>query len=419
MVSGNPSNYGTMGQPFQPNYLTHPDLDRAPLLADSSDFVGGNMPSAAMNPAMTPYPPAVTAAAHAIGPEGPTAPPPEWADFPGYENMGTGDDGGKVSPPPNLGPISGDVPMPAETNWTIPFISEDTARKALLDYAKNKCCYRTAPAVEMDFHELQPYNTYRYRLETFAESRSCKWVSKPYNGETVDSTGYGPPPMPWHIPIPVPAMFIDDKLVMPVPHTSSVKPCPKCLGICRTLCKQCHGAGRERCWVCSGTGRRMNDPCNRCGALGSRSCSVCHGLMYEKCTGCLGRGQILHYIQLTVIWKNNIYEHVMDHNSDFPTELFNKVNGEKVFTDEQLRLPPLVNFPVPAINQASQNGLQQHQTQFASLCKILRQRHTIEWLALTKVEYVWRGKPYHYFVYGKENKVYADDYPQKCCCVVM
>ncbi|KAM9324388.1 protein SSUH2 homolog, partial [Gastrophryne carolinensis] len=360
--------------------------------------------------------------------DSPTAPLPDWVSIPGYESMG--DDAGKLLPPPDLGPIPGAVPTPINNDWTIPFISEDTARKALLDYAKGKCCYGTNPAKEMDFSELRPYNTYRYRLETFTESRNCQWATKPYTGQfrnklslltgqSIDPSGFGSPPQPWDIPIQVPVMFKDNKRSMPVPRTSTVKPCAQCLGICRTVCQKCHGGGRVRCWVCSGKGRQINDLCNHCNGQGTECCKDCHGTLYQRCSGCSGQGQILNYIELTVAWKNNIYEFIVEHNSEFPTELFKKVNGEKVFTDEQIRLPPLVNFPAPSINQASQNALQQHHSQFSSSSKILRQRHTIEWLPLTKVEYIWRGKPYDYFVYGKENKIYTDNYPQKCCCLIL
>ncbi|XP_018410714.1 PREDICTED: protein SSUH2 homolog [Nanorana parkeri] len=351
-----------MGTPFEPNYLMNPDLERAPLLSES----------AYMSTSMTPssYPPGDVASAPmmapVIGADDPTAPPTGWPTLPGYEGMGTGECGGFL-PPPDLGPVPGGVPMAADTNWTIPFISEDTARKALLDYADRKCCYSTSPAEQMDFRELRPYNTYRYRLETFTESRTCKWVTKP--------------------------------------HTAL-----------RNVFGNLQNSVQEMPRSRSGKGRQFEDACNHCRGCGTATCTSCHSSKYQTCEGCSGRGQILNYIQLTVTWKNHIYEFIVEHNSEFPTDLFRKVNGEKVFRDEQLLLPPLVNFPAPTINQASQNSLQQHHSQFASSSRILRQGHTVEWLPLTKVEYTWKGNPHDYFVYGKENKVYTDNYPQKCCC---
>ncbi|KAG9466867.1 hypothetical protein GDO78_015951, partial [Eleutherodactylus coqui] len=281
-------NYGTMGQPFDPNYMMPP---------------GKAMTSAWMNPALGPA--MVSEGAPLVNPavvtDGPTAPPSDWEVIPGYEGMG-GDDGGKFLPPPQPGPIPGSVPTPANTSWTIPSISEDDARIALMDYAKSKCCYRSTAAQEMDFHELRPFNTYRYRLETFTESRTCKWVTAPYTGQAVDSPMCGIPPQPWDIPIQIPAMFTDKEMNMPVPHTSSLKACPQCLGIGRTVCNKCHGTGRIRCWICNGTGRRINDTCHQCRGQGTQSCKTCHSTRYVTCVGCSGRGQILNYINLIVTW---------------------------------------------------------------------------------------------------------------------
>ncbi|KAM4022396.1 protein SSUH2 homolog isoform 2-T2 [Anomaloglossus baeobatrachus] len=390
---------------------------RAPLLPGLSNYPEKSMTSAIMNPAQAPafVPEGAFLTNPAVIIDGPTAPPSAWATIPGYEGM-SGDHGGKLLPPP---PIPDTVPAPECTNWLIPSISEDDARSALMEFSNSKCCYGSSPAKEMDFRELQPFNTYRYRLETFTESRGCNWVTAPYSGQGVDSSAFGVPPQPWDIPIQIPALFKDGESKMPVPHTSSLKTCPQCLGTCRTVCKKCHGTGGVRCWVCNGTGNKFEKACHHCRGQGTERCTTCNSSKYVKCEGCSGRGQILNFIELTVTWKNHVYEFVADHNSDFPTELFKKVNGEKIFVDENLLLSPLVAFPVPSINQSSQFALQQHRTQFFSTSRVLRQRHSIQLLPLTKVEYLWRGKNYNYFVYGQENKVYTDNYPQKCCCCVV
>lgn len=44
---------------------------------------------------------------------------------------------------------------------SIPAVSEDAAKEALIQYAASKCCYSSAPAKEMVFRNLQPFNTYR------------------------------------------------------------------------------------------------------------------------------------------------------------------------------------------------------------------------------------------------------------------
>ncbi|XP_053576755.1 protein SSUH2 homolog [Bombina bombina] len=393
----NSTNYGAVGQSVPPpmNY------------------------AAAMNPAMNQalYPPTGTEglstplfypSAHSDGGMGVVS---------GYEGMVDGS-GQILPPPPDMfpGPVA---PASVTPDWRIPFISEITAKEAFIEYVNSHCCYGTGPATDMVLQDMQPFNTYRYRLETFTESRACKWVTVPYKGQTVDSLAYGQAPLPWEINVPVPTFFKDEKHKAPVPHTSSLKPCPQCLGIGKTVCTKCHGVGRMQCQRCNGTGIWFKESCRDCIGNGTHSCRNCSGSCRVICTGCTGKGKILNYIQLDVTWTNNIFEFIADHKSEFPTDHFKEVNGEKIFTDEQFMVPPIINFPDRAINQASQNALQQHHSRFASTSRILRQRQTIEWLPLTFVEYNWKGEKYNYFVYGKENKVFTSNYPAKCCCCVI
>ncbi|XP_053576754.1 LOW QUALITY PROTEIN: protein SSUH2 homolog [Bombina bombina] len=393
--------------------------------------------AAVMNPAMNPapYPPTGTAGMNMAAIQSPYPPtgteslltpllyPPAHSDggmgvVSGYEGMADGS-GQILPPPPDMfpGPV---VPAPVTTpDWTIPSISENTAKEAFLEYANSHCCYGTGPATDMVLQKMQPFNTYRYRLETFTESRDCEWVTAPYTGQTVDSSAYGPAPLPWELVVPAPTFIKDETHKVPVPHTSSMKPCPQCLGIGKIVCTKCHGVGRVQCTNCNGKGRKDDEDCSDCSANGTQSCKECSSTCHVICTGCTGRGQVLNYIQLNVTWKNNIFEFIADHKSEFPTDHFKAVNGEKMFTDEQFMVPPIMNFPDPTINQTSQNALQQHHSQFASTSRILRQRQTIEWLPLTLVEYNWKGDKHNYFVYGKENKVYTKKYPATCCCCVI
>uniref|UniRef100_R4G988 Uncharacterized protein n=1 Tax=Anolis carolinensis TaxID=28377 RepID=R4G988_ANOCA len=113
--------------------------------------------------------------------------PPILADMdspPGYEDIGIQYLAGKHFPlPPNLVSIQGDQPCLPQIDWKIPAISEDEAKEAFVEYVSSKCCYSKAPAMEMSLQDLQTFNTYRYRLETFTESRSTARKAEPYNGK--------------------------------------------------------------------------------------------------------------------------------------------------------------------------------------------------------------------------------------------
>lgn len=349
---------------------------------------------------------------------GASAPPGEMMhNVPGYEGTGSGGGVGKCVPPPNPGLASpGRGPSPPERQWEIPSISEDFAKDAFIEYASSKCCYSSRPAKELVFTDLQAHNTYRYRLETFVESRKTEWDSVPYTGQVVDSYG-SCVPAPWDIAVQVPAMFQNGKRAVQVPHTSSVKGCHNCLALGKSACQKCIASGWMQCWVCNGSGRRMSDDrCSHCNGVGRVRCTECSGSGSKTCHTCAGKGQLLFFINLIVEWKNHIYEFVPDKRSGFPVDRVSKVTGELLFTDTQYMVYPVVSFPDNAINQASQTAVREHQAQFVTTSRILQQRQTIELIPVTRVHYTWKEKTYIYFVYGAEHKVYTDDYPAKCCC---
>ncbi|KAJ8359003.1 hypothetical protein SKAU_G00155280 [Synaphobranchus kaupii] len=346
---------------------------------------------------------------------GATAPPVDMMDtVPGYEGTGAGgNDLPYQGPPQTPGPRS---PGPPASNWQIPSINEVMAQEAFIEYAASKCCYSSNPAKEMVFTDLQAHNTYRYRLETFTESRCTEWASEPYTGQIVD--GYmGVAPGPWDIAVSIPALFQDEKKEVRVPHTSSVKGCHSCMTLGRNPCEKCVTSGMMQCWVCKGSGRRMSDDrCRHCNGIGRVRCTTCSGAGSKTCNTCQGRGQLLCFIKLVVKWKNNMFENVVDKHSGLSMDRISAVTGEMMFSDMHPVVYPVVGFPDNAINQLAERSVREHQARFFSSCRVLQQRQTIELIPITRVHYSWKDKTHIYFVYGAEHKVYTDDYPAKCCC---
>uniref|UniRef100_A0A8D0B8E1 Protein SSUH2 homolog n=1 Tax=Salvator merianae TaxID=96440 RepID=A0A8D0B8E1_SALMN len=328
-------------------------------------------------------------------------------------------EGRNLPPPPDMVPGRGTEPPVIQTNWNIPAISEGIAREAFIEYAASKCCYSKAPAKEMVFQDLQSFNTYRYRLETFTESRSTVNKVEPYRGEVIDYHMNGVIPLPWDIRVEVPDMFKDTIKEIKMPYTSSLKGCSVCGCGGRRPCGTCNGSTRQRCLGCGANGRIGTQRCSLCSGMSTIICQTCGGIGTVACRNCEGKGQLLSYVELQVEWKNNIFEYVADQKSGFPTELFKSADGERLFVDEQHMVYPVVSFPDYAINEASRNAVEQHHVQFASTSRILRQRQTIELIFLTRVEYEWRGKSYCYYVYGNDHQVYAEKYPRKCCCTII
>ncbi|KAJ8260322.1 hypothetical protein GJAV_G00179640 [Gymnothorax javanicus] len=271
----------------------------------------------------------------------------------------------------------------------------------------------------MVFTDLQAHNPYRYRLETFAESRSTEWASEPYTGQMVD--GYmGVAPGPWDITVPIPSLFQKSQKDVRVPHTSSVKGCHTCMTLGRIPCRRCVTSGMEQCPVCNGSGRRSSDDrCLTCNGSGRRRCTHCSGAGTHICKTCQGRGQLLCFIKLVVKWNNYVYESVVDNHSDLPMDLVSGVTGKILFTNMQPVVYPVTGVPDSVINQEAERAVREHQAQYFTTSRIIQQRQTIELIHVTRVCYTWKDKSHVYFVYGAEHKVYTNDYPAKCCCTLL
>ncbi|CAJ0950976.1 unnamed protein product, partial [Ranitomeya imitator] len=354
--------------------------------------------------------------------------------------------GSSSNPPVDLTLGSAETSCPTHPDRRALLITEAAAKQAFQEYGNGKCCHERSLAEDMTTEELRPCNTYRYSLETFTESRISVWKTEQYSGQHVDAPDAGSVLQPWEIPVVVPDMFKDGSQTMKVPNTTCVKTCSHCKGMGRNTCLKCHGSGRVQCMWCSGTGRRLQmEMCQQCYGVGTESCRMCTISNIQTCVTCAGKGQVLTYLQLSITcllgWEHSplpVEEEnlsgvngpapegkiinisfISDHHSEFSADLFQAVHGERIHTVEQLSATPLSDFPDSSIIWASQNALEQHRLQFSSSCRVLRQRQSVELIPLTKVQYVWKGKKLSYFIYGMENKVFAQNYPQKCCCAVM
>ncbi|XP_029908425.1 protein SSUH2 homolog isoform X2 [Myripristis murdjan] len=293
-------------------------------------------------------------------------------------------------------------------------VSEDVARDALLKFVESKWRYSSKPARNLTFKDLKPITVYRYRLETFTESRSSAWEFEPYNGQAVDGPQFGASPPPWEVPVTMPQLFTDRVEKVRVPHSSFIKMCHKCKGCGRTRCSFCHGRGRRRCIHCGGRGRHNKKRCSSCHGRGRRRCTSCHGKGFKTCLVCHGSQNLLHFILLTVTWQNNKDDFIPDRQPDFPDKKFEKVTGDPFFIDDNELVYPIQGFPDQEICDVSKRLISDHFSRFSSTRRILWQRQTIELIPLTHAHYSYNGKDYDYFVYGIENKVFISKYPSAC-----
>ncbi|XP_030634425.1 protein SSUH2 homolog [Chanos chanos] len=345
--------------------------------------------------------------------EGPSAPPPGWLDsVTGYEDNKEGDQ--IYPPPPAYVPLPENDKNASVPSVMVPTVSEDVAREALLQFVGKKWAYSSKPARNLVFKDLKPYTVYRYRLETFTESRSSAWEFEPHTGQYIDGPHNGVSPPPWEVQVQYPPKYTDVVQKVRVPHSSFIKTCHKCHGNGKVRCTHCHGRGQTRCTFCHGTGHSRNKRCISCSGRGKKRCTRCHGHGHQICPTCRGHRNLMHFIQLTVTWKNQVFEFIPDRLPEFPVKKFEKVSGNSFFVDENNLVYPIVGFPDQDICDASKTANHEHLNKYSSVSRILQQRQTIELVPLTHAFYSYNGKDYDYFVYGTENKVYTPKYPSAC-----
>ncbi|KAG8128045.1 hypothetical protein E2320_014922, partial [Naja naja] len=138
--------------------------------------------------------------------------------------------------------------------------SEQEIKDAFLQYTAMKFCYSTAPAKHLKVQKLTPLNTFRYRLETFTESRDTHLASECYY--------------------------------------------------------DCH----KKCSACNETGFNSSDysPCSWCSGTGNKRCFSCRGNGQHMCYRCDWKGILLYHTELSITWKNNILEYTADNKSELP-----------------------------------------------------------------------------------------------------
>jgi len=349
-----------------------------------------------------------------------SVPPP--AEIPTEEKEEEGGD--EKSPPP---PPAAVLQPQTGVNLT-----QQQARSALLSHISNKCCYGSGAAKQMQVTSMDYVPAHHYELQTFTEKRETSWTYAPHKGGEVDGPARGRAPLPWEIEEPPVSMFKDEVRVVTVPHTGVVKACHKCRGTGGMTCKDCYGKGWVRCLHCHGdvylsndSGSLGRDRCYYCQhskhGHGQQDCSKCQAKGKVSCATCEGSAHIRCYIQLSISWKVNTAEHIVE-KLNIPEDLIRDVSGQVAFEEEHPKVCPVDAFKDEVIKMASAQLVASHAANYLDQ-RILRQRHQVRIVPVTKVTYEYKGRSRGYFVYGYENKVYLPpaSYPQTCCwgCSVM
>jgi len=347
----------------------------------------------------------------------PTAPSEEVINVVGYESVADIDGG---CPPPSYEPGNAEK---AEYQATRNFeISEDEARECLVDYVSKKCCYGKSAAKKMKMKDIISSSALHYTLETFMEIRTTKWARSPYFGGPVDGPENGIAPGPWQIDQQCSEGFFKNQTYeIEVPHTAHVQVCFNCMGVGYKTCTRCYGSGHVRCTFCHGNGRKSDgSDCTFC-RNGQKSCTTCHGKGRVRCPVCQSAGKLKKFIQLTVAFKNYELSHVIE-GTDLPDKKIEDVSGEVVFEQTSFYVAPVSGYPNNEIDEKSRDFVQMHSRLAMDVQgRQLQQRQKLQCVPVFECEFKWKDDKGRFWVYGLEQEVFTEDYPQTCCwgCNVM
>ncbi|XP_043208589.1 protein SSUH2 homolog [Amphibalanus amphitrite] len=347
-----------------------------------------------------------------LDPSASSAPP----QIDGYRDIGF--DGGFVRPPADPMPSAPPADQP-RIAFTQDPLTRDEVKDALSAFVAQHCCYGSGPIKDMQIRNVAPTFTFKYTLESFVEKRETKWKFEPFSGNGLPAGG-GPAPQPWEIPLTPGALFKDEKKVLQVPNTQTLRPCHDCQAHGDVRCKHCAGRGQDRCGQCGGSGQRLGDVCSRCGGVGTNKCTWCVGNGMVTCTTCKGKRNLKYFVEMTVTWKVHADRYVVETPAGLPDSEVTAVSGETVCQAKAHLVWPLTGFPDSRIVTASEHLVRKHHTGWP-MGRILQQRHDVQQIAIHSVSYNYGGNEGTFFVCGHERNVHFPDYPSQCCgcCAVM
>ncbi|XP_061187107.1 protein SSUH2 homolog [Saccostrea echinata] len=331
-----------------------------------------------------------------------------------------------IPPPPPMQPQTV-YPQPMQFK-DIDNLDQAVCKQAMIDYAAESCCLDSNAAKEMTITRNNGLTAYHYILETFTESRKTECKRKPHHGGSVDGSENGSAPSPWDVLCNADKIFHNHTKKMKIPHTEYIRPCNNCIGRGYIQCPECHGNGQKDC-SCSKwqrnresemlLGSNVNHACPWCKDTGFLKCNKCSSSGRAICTECNGCRNMKTYTELTVKFINHVRDYIFQ-RSDMPDQLVKNVSGKVVFEQDLDQVFPITTHPIKEINNNSKRIINEHKHAFPYE-RIKRQRQRLLAVPVTEVHFTWKDTRSRYWIYGMERKVYAPDFPQKCCscCAIL
>jgi len=368
----------------------------------------------------------------------PPLPPADLSQIPKYEFCSlirmTKISAPKIEKPqPNENPERGEISYKGE-------ITELEIRAAMKIWIWRRTGFKHFDIIRhMKVGAVTDRHRYRYKLESFMERRSVRWIKIPYHGDEDQGAGGDTTvAAPWDIPVRPTngTLWEEETLMMPVPGTTLLRLCEKCQGKGWIRCWKCDQAGNYLCYWCDGKGGFYDGEghwkyCWTCKGIGIVYCAICKGYTKLVCSYCEGYFEVKFFIQLKVEYfvKTHKY-YIEEFKTDVPIQKEKKWtgcrsgSGERILEEEEDRVPPISTFNVKDVNDCSSAALTRHDSYYTGL-RIHRQRHFVDIIPIYEVEASWKESTFVFWIYGQkgQRKIFFPDADaflpvRKVCCVL-
>ena len=217
------------------------------------------------------------------------------------------------------------------------------------------------------------------------------------------------------------------------------------------VCRKCHGTGQEKCWRCHGRGmvkkqknnRTYWEPCPECGSTGYKTCRYCLGYRLMA--------KLLKCETVYNIWSKSIANHdtgvedkkiikadgetIVDIVQEYPLEDTIKSISNIISTHQFDRIHELVRNRLTEL--ASKHLKRENIVNLSEITRLInesfhevrdivkenkplvhevllvRVKLSVYSVPIHRVLYKYKDKQYEMFVYGKQNRVHAAEYPSE------
>lgn len=295
------------------------------------------------------------------------------------------------------------------------------ARGFLCRHVKSGWTTDTTAASYCEITSCTTVSTVVTGIDSFVETRERVPAKVPYVSCPISARSDGIAPDIWDIQCRTQPLFVTAEERIEIPHTSHLRACYDCKGLCTMQCKTCNGEMNRWCTSCpSGASDGNNSTCTACKGSKLLPCNTCERGKTD-CSNCQGLGEFRHYEEL--LRKHKVMPsarctEVAISDRDLSSWEICAAAGTVIYSDEA----PTISCPRDFSDEVNRNLLLIENESAVAVQKIrtsggrlIRQKLSIRRVPITFVKANYQGQKFHWYIYGTANSVVVYNYPNNCC----